>query len=176
MSRDVGEALAAVYATSSVFGTVAFSDMIDDISVTSWGNASIGHWIHVVSFIYKPASPLSHAAMAQAGVAFEGSHAISYCGCDVTVDVADSTWEYDIAEERGASASASKSATASKKGSSCKHASYMPVLGSGLASSSGNTSSALPVVAIAAVVVVAAAVFVVRDCPPLLQAKIVCTV
>ena len=163
VSRDIGEALAAVYATSSVFGTVPFGDMIDDITVTSWGNASIGHWIHVVSFVFKPESPLNHVAMAQAGVAFEGTHAVSYCGCDVTVDVADSTWGYDIAEERATSASASKSASVSKTGLSCKHAYKAAAsVAAPTVVSSTATSSVVVGVALACVVVVAAVAMSIR--------------
>lgn len=90
------------------FGEVPFTiaDLILSFETDgAWASADATTRVHHIVLEYRPNSPVSHIDVGAAGASLEANpFGVAYCGCQSTLHVTASSYEYRMAEERGTSA------------------------------------------------------------------------
>lgn len=70
-----------------------------------WASTEATSRMHHVVLEYRPKSPVSHIELGLAGTSLQGTpFGVTYCGCQSTLTVTASSYEYQMVEERGSSA------------------------------------------------------------------------
>ena len=86
---NIEEAFRDLWASNSIFASVAFDDMVKSITTRTVWAGSV--WSHTIEIEYKPEAPVDHVTFTAAALDLVNTvyNNVAYCGCSVTLSITD---------------------------------------------------------------------------------------